>query len=126
MESEYEGPERRKGYEQLDAALENVERLHGAVTTLATAVVNTVPRQELEALKDEMNREFRIKILTSVVVGFMCITIVLFFINRMLDNQSRAIDKGHKALVCLESKADAEKTGSLADTARITCERLAE
>lgn len=120
---DYIGPERRKDYIELDRALEQVEHLHSAVTTLATAVTNTVPRQELEALRHEMRRDYLIKI--YFMGGFTAVIIVWmsFFMNFKIDNANQSIKHGHSVIECLMGKTEAQRTGDNAATAAVTCEQ---
>lgn len=119
----YDGPERRKDYLELDGALQEVERLHSAVTTLATAVTNTVPRAELEALKKEVHRDYLLKL--YFMAGFTAIGVILIvvFMNMKVNNLSKSTEHNHAIIQCLQGKPEAARTGDLAATALLTCEQ---
>jgi hypothetical protein len=120
---EYEGPERREDYIALDKALAEVQKLHGSVITLANAVVNTVPRSELEDLKQEVKKDFLIKMYSQAILTVVALVILLIMMNRITHNLGDDIKAGHEVIVCLQGKAEAERTGALAATAQITCEQ---
>ena len=119
--AEYAGPERRKGYVDLETALEKVEQLHGAVTTLATAVTNTVPRQELEDLKTEVQKEFKQKILINAALSGIIVLMLALFINYKLNSVEGDIKKGHDVITCLQGKTEAQRTGDNGPTALLLC-----
>lgn len=125
MAEEYTGPERRQDYLALDSAIEDVQKLHGAVTTLATAVTNTVPRYELDELKAEVRRDYLTKIYFMAGFTAAAVIILLFFFNSKINNLKEDVRRGHDVITCLQTKPEAERTGSAAATAKVLCEQTA-
>lgn len=119
----YEGPERRKANLQLEEALAEVQRLHNAATSLANAVANTAHRSELVALHDEMQRDFKIKLISQAVLIAVATIIVIFFTNVKFNNNAEAVRKGHEVIACLLGKTEASRTGELAATVLVTCQQ---
>lgn len=120
---EWDGPERRKDYVEIDHALEKVQHLHNAVLTLADAVGNTVPRKELANLQAEVAKDFRYKLYFQAgLTVIACIFLVIVF-ARIEGDVNAKIEKGHAVINCLQGKTEAERTGTLAATALITCEQ---
>ena len=122
MPLEYEGPERRRDYLQLDAALDEVDKLHGAVNSLATAVVNTAPRAELEAIREEVRRDFIYKLYVMGGLSLIIVLIMVLFINLKTNNLSRSISHGHAVLACMQGKSELQRTGENYQTALATCD----
>lgn len=121
--TDYNGPERRKDYVELDHALEKVERLHSAVTTLATAVTNTVPRQELVDIKDEIKRDFLWKVYFQLGLTVICLAFLVVFFNSQFSRVKDTSRHGHAVLACLLAQPEAMRTSTLAATTLVTCEQ---
>lgn len=123
--NEYTGPERRQNHLELDAALQEVQRLHGAVSTLATAVTNTVPKQELQALREEVKRDFYLKIYIQIGIVLVVTALALLLINVKLNNSAKAAERSHQIIRCLLTKTEVQRTGDLGPTAIVTCQATA-
>lgn len=121
--NEYDGPERRQSYIDLDHAMANVERLHGAVTTLAGAVVNTVPRQEIDELREEVRRDYLTKIYFMAGFTVVSVVILLAFMNTKINSVNHSARHNHGIIQCLLGQPEASRTGSLASTALVTCDQ---
>lgn len=121
--TEYIGPERRRDYIQLDAALEEVQRLHGAVSTLATAVTNTVPKHEIEELKAEVKRDFIYKIYLQLGLTVAFVIFFVVFINIKFNNLNKSVSRGHEVILCMQGKTEIQRTGDAYQTARVVCEQ---
>lgn len=121
--ADYSGPERRQDYVQLDAALEKVEHLHAAVTTLATAVTNTVPRRELEELRTEVKKDFLYKIYLQLGLTVAFVVFFIVFINIKFNNHDASARKDHEVVLCMEGKTEAQRTGDAFQTALLVCEQ---
>lgn len=121
----YAGPERRRVVPiddaKLDAALEEVRKLHGKTTELAEAVSRTVPRQEVEARE----RQFRWLVGIIVAATFIAMLLVPVMTRVGLAARFEGIRNGQRTTQCLLTKSEAERTGSLADTAVLTCSQKA-
>lgn len=120
----YVGPERRSSNLALDDALAEVQRLHNAATTLANAVANTANRGELAALREDVRKDFQIKLILQVTFTIVAIIILVFLINVMFNNMDKKIDRGHAVISCLLGKAEAQRTGDLTATALVTCQTV--
>lgn len=120
---DYNGPERRQDYVQLEQALEQVERLHGAVSTLATAVTNTVPRRELEDLRAEVKKDFLIKIYLQIGLTVAFIFFFVIFINMKFNRMDGSVKKGHEVILCMQGKTESQRTGDAYQAARVICEQ---
>lgn len=118
----YQGPERRKDYGQLDQALGEVEKLHGAVTTLASAVTRTVPRQELVDLQREIAAEQKRRSIIEAALSFMIVLLLILFINYRSNRVESSTEKHHQVINCLLGKPEAQRSGDFFDTALVTCE----
>lgn len=121
--TDYVGPERRRDYIQLDAALEEVQKLHGSVTTLANAVVNSVPRQELEGLRAEVKKDFLIKIYMQIGLTVAFVFFFIIFINMKFNTLDNSVKKGHEVILCMQGKAESQRIGDAYQTARLVCEQ---
>jgi hypothetical protein len=121
--TDYNGPERRQDYVALDQALDQVDRLHGAVSTLATAVTNTVPRRELEDLRDEVRKDYLTKIYFMAGFSVAIIIVLLSFINMKINTSSKQASHGHAVIECLLGLPADTRTGTLAATSLVTCEQ---
>lgn len=120
---DYNGPERRQDYVQLEQALEQVDRLHGAVTTLATAVTNTVPRRELEDLRTEVKKDFLIKIYLQLGLTIAFVLFFIIFINIKFNDLDKSVKKGHEVILCMQGKTESQRTGDAYQAARVICEQ---
>lgn len=120
---EYVGPERRRDYIELDQALEKVDHLHGAVTSLANAMSNAVPRRELEDLRDEVKKDFLYKIYLQLGLTVLFVFFFVIFVNAKFNSLDTSIKKGHGVIACLLAQPETSRTGSLAATALVTCEQ---
>lgn len=123
MDTEYSEPERRKDWQKLDDAIKEVQRLHGTTEILAEAVVKTVPKHELEALRTEMYREFKLKIAASAVIGIVIALVLVIFISVKLANLNASIKHGHDVISCMQGKVEAQRTGEFYAPALVTCEQ---
>jgi hypothetical protein len=122
----YHGPERRADYMQLEGALLEVEKLHGAVTTLATAVVNTVPRRELEGIREEVAKDFKYKVYLQVGLTIVSLLFLMLYYNRLSDIRQVESKKAHSVIECLLTLPEASRTGTLGPTSIVTCEATAK
>lgn len=119
----YTGPERRSDYLLLDNALEEVQKLHGSVVTLANAVVNSVPRDELESLKEEMKREYFNKMIVSAVAATLIIVFMILYMNFKFNHQRADLNKDHAVITCLLTKPETARTGEAAPTTLLLCQQ---
>lgn len=115
------GRERRKENKELEDALAEVQRLHGAATTLATAVANTAHRSELVSLRETINKDFRQKLIYQAVLAVVAIIILISFFNHKMNNHARAVDKRFQVTNCLQGKTEAQRTGELGITSLAAC-----
>lgn len=121
--AEYEGTERRREMIQLDEALAEIEKLRGAATTLANAVVNTAQREELLALQQEVAKDFKLKLYAQgALTVAACLFLVIVFI-RITNSLNTSIEKGHDVITCLQTKAEAQRTGDAGPTALLLCKQ---
>lgn len=123
MPEKYDGVERRKDYIALEAAMNEVEHLHGAVTTLATAVTNTVPRQELINIRDEVSRDFKYKLYVMVALTITAVAALMFSTEVRVNNTREKFTRDHGIIMCLLQQPEANRTGTSAATALVTCEQ---
>lgn len=121
--AEYSGPERRKDFVQLDEALAEVDKLHSAVTTLATAVVNTVPRQELVALHEQADKEKKSRNIIEAGLSLGIVLLLIIFMNYKSNKTASETKHHHQVVACLLAQPEASRTGTLAATALVTCEQ---
>ena len=121
--ADYVGPERRKDYVELEVALEKVDHLHGAVTTLANAMSNAVPRRELDELRDEVKKDFLYKIYLQLGLTVLFVIFFIVFLNLKFTAEDKSISKGHGVIACLLAQPETARTGTLAATALVTCEQ---
>ena len=123
--SEYTGPERRRVVPvddtKLDADLEEVRRLHGKTTELAEAVSRTVPREEVEARE----HQFKWILIGLAVASLVCMMMIPLLTRAWIATRFDRLDRGQKTTQCLQAKPEAERTGTLADTALLTCSQRA-
>lgn len=119
--AEYRGPEQRKDYIELDQALEQVSHLHGAVTTLATAMANAAPKQELIDLRTEVRKDYLTKIYFMAAFSIAATLILMFFFNYKINHLNADVRKGHDVIACLQTKTEAQRTGEAGPTALLLC-----
>jgi hypothetical protein len=117
----YTGLERRRlvtssDEVRLDTALEEIRRLHGAATELATVVARTVPREEVEARQ----RQFRWLLVALGMAVVFLVVFSIFMVARILD-RFNVLEDGQRSTRCLITKTEAERTGTNADTAVLAC-----
>ena len=121
----YDGPERRRQQiiddAKLEAAMEEVRKLHGRTTELANAVSRTVPKEE--ALARE--RQFKWILVALAFASLVCLLMIPLFVKSLVDGRFDHLDDGQQITHCLATKAEVERTGSLADPALIACEQKA-
>lgn len=117
----YEGPERRQDYIELDQALEKVSHLQGAVTTLATAMSNAAPKQELESLRIEVRRDYKIKIYYMAAFSVLSVFLIVFFFNLKINHLNSDVKRGHDIITCMQTKSEAQRTGEAGPTALLLC-----
>lgn len=121
--ADYDGPERRADYLKIDAAIAEVQRLHGTTEILAEAVANTVPRQELVAIKEEIKRDFLYKLYFQLGLTIICLFLLFIYFNAKFNQQNNVIKKGHEVILCMQGKAEASRIGDYYQTARLVCEQ---
>lgn len=121
----YTGPERRQDHLQLETALAEVQRLNSAAATLATAVTNTAQKAELIGLRDEVKRDFMVKMVFQAILTTVALLILVFYMQVKFSHNQKSINKGHDVIICMQTKTEAQRTGDLADSARIACEQRA-
>lgn len=126
MAGGYTGPERRQEHLQLETALAEVQRLNSAATTLATAVANSAQKTELLSLKDEVKRDFQIKMISQAVLTAFALIVLIWYMQVKFSHNQKAIGKGHDVITCMLTKTEVQRTGDFADPARIACEQRAE
>jgi hypothetical protein len=117
----YEGPERRQDYIELDQALEKVSHLQGAVTTLANAMSNAAPKQELAELRIEVRRDYRVKIYYMAAFSVISVVFIMFFVNNKFNHMNDNIQRGHDIITCMQTKTEAQRTGEAGPTALLLC-----
>jgi hypothetical protein len=119
---DYQGPERRHMVTaaddaRLDTALAEIRRLHGAATELASVVARTVPREEAEARE----RQFRFQMLGLGIAVLVSALFIPLITSIMLGSHFEQINDGQRIISCLLTKTEAERTGTIADTALLAC-----
>lgn len=120
---DYDGPERRQDYLALDTALAEVQKLHGSVTTLANAMTNSVPRQELVELRAEVKKDFLYKIYIQLGLTVAFVLFFLIFMNWKFNSLDASVKRGHEVILCMQGKTESQRTGDAYQTARIVCEQ---
>lgn len=121
--ADYSGPERRQDYLKLDAAIEEVQKLHNTAEVLANAVVNAVPRHELVSIKNEIKRDFLYKLYFQAGLTVISLFILFVFFNAKFNSQNNSIKHGHEIILCMQGKTEAQRTGDAYQTARLVCEQ---
>lgn len=120
----YAGPERRRAQQivddaKLDLAMEEVRKLYGRTTELAEAVARTVPKQEVEARE----RQFKILLIAVVAATVLCLVLYPVLVRVAIGSRFDRLDDGQRVGHCLQTKAEAERTGTFADSATLVCEQ---
>lgn len=121
----YTGPERRQDHLQLETALAEVQRLNSAATTLATAVANSAQKTELLSLRDEVKKDFMIKMIFQTVLTVLAIIVLVLYMQVKFGNNKKATNKSQDIMTCLLTKTEVQRTADFADAARIACEQRA-
>lgn len=123
MTPSYPGPERRADYLALDDALAEVQKLHQTAEILANAVANTVPRQELVGIKNEIKKDFLFKLYFQLGLTVLCLLLLFVYFNIKFSQENSAIKKGHEVILCMNGKTESQRTGDNYQTARLVCEQ---
>lgn len=125
VEGNYSGSERRKERLKLDEALSEVQRLHNAATTLATAVTHTATRHELEELREQVKKERIVMTIINSALTFVIILFLAIFFTVKLASMVKTINRGHEVITCLQGKTEVQRTGDFSGTALVTCAQSA-
>lgn len=121
--TDYDGPERRNDYLRLDAAIAEVQKLHGTAEVLANAVINSVPRHELVDIKDEIKRDFLYKLYFQLGLTVVALFLIFVYFNVKFNNEASTVKHGHEIILCMQGKTELQRTGDAYQTARLVCEQ---